>query len=85
MSEEATEFLKQKSPILYAVLQIVLKRLELIATVSIMGLATTVYEHKQNHTQIWQETGPHFQDLVKQVQALQIEVNQLEQKKESIK
>lgn len=64
MSEEATEFLQRKYPLVLAILNIVMKRVELIITNLLTAGVIIYFEQAHVHKQIWQETGQHFQDLV---------------------
>lgn len=61
--ESSTEFIS-KYPLLKAVLDYCFKRLEVIVLLSLTSVGLTIYQHHQNHSQIWQETGNHFQDVV---------------------
>lgn len=72
-----TEFFT-KRPVFKYVLDALLKRIE---TAIVAGIII-VYQQYHVKNQIWNETGPHFQDLVKGEQALQA-TNSLQQKKET--
>lgn len=63
-----TEIFK-KYPLVKAILDMVLKRLELIVVASVI----TFYQQHHVHNQIWEEVGSHLQDNVKQIQDLQVE------------
>lgn len=68
--ESNTEFLR-KHPFFRAILDAIIKRIE----TALVAAAILAYQHIHTHNQIWKETGDHFQDLVKQTQMLEVEVN----------
>lgn len=81
MTEESDTQIITKRPVLKAVLDVVLKRLETSIALAITASSVAIYQHASNHKQIWSETGQHFQDLVQQVRHLQSEVDNLKTNK----
>lgn len=68
--ESNTEFLARR-PVLRAVLNMLAKKIEAAIVIVIL----LVWQQHHTKIQIWGETGDHFQDLVKQTQMLEMEVN----------
>lgn len=82
MSEEQTEFLRQRYPVVLVIINVVMKRLEMILTNIVTVLAVIYFEQSHVHNQIWNETGQHFQDLVQTNQIVTKLLQEQKQEKE---
>jgi hypothetical protein len=58
-----------RHPLLKAVLSYCFDRLEALIFSAVTAALVLVWQHHSVHNQIWQETGPHFQDLVQATKA----------------
>ena len=86
MRESDTEII-ERHPLLNAVLCFVLKRLENMIALAVTAACVAMFDHHQNHKQIWNEAGPKMSDQhqeiyknVDAIAALSNRVNQLEHK-----
>jgi hypothetical protein len=67
----------RRYPLVTAVLDYFLAKLQVIIISVVVALITLVYQHHATHNQIWNETGNHFQDLVKIVQQQDLVIKEL--------
>jgi hypothetical protein len=66
-----------KYPMIKAIIGYFLVRLQTMIISVVVGLVVLVYQHHATRDQIWNETGDHFQDLVKIVQEQQAIITEL--------
>ena len=67
--ESSTEFIEKRYPVLKAVLDYCIRRLEAFVAILLVSGGLTVYQHHANKSQIWTQTGDHFQDLLQMQQS----------------
>ena len=65
---------------LKAIFKCLMERVENALTVAVVSLILLAVQHRMNHNQIWNETGSHFQDLVKTNELWKTQIEKLNNK-----